>query len=46
MLEARRIFEIAERRHAVTFGLLLCQRRPSDGRGQRSRTKQERFAAC
>jgi len=29
----------------VTFGLLLCQRRPSDGRGQRSRTKQERFAA-
>ena len=46
MLESRRIFEVAERRHAVALGALLCQRRPSDRRGERSRTKEQRFAAC
>src|SRR4029450_2589611 len=46
MLEASWIFEVAEGRHAVTLGALACQRRPSNRRCKRRRTKEERFAAC
>jgi len=51
MLEIRRIFEIAESRHAVALGLLRClDLRCFDisrqSRYKRSRTKEDRFAAC
>src|SRR5262249_3950043 len=44
MLEVRRIFELAERRHAVTLGSLLRRGRSGDGRGQSAGAKRERIA--
>jgi hypothetical protein len=51
MLEVGRIFEIAESRHAVALGLLRCLALrcfdiSRQSRCKRSRTKEERFAAC
>ena len=44
MLEARRIFQVAEGRHAVTLGPLVGTGRSSDARCQRAGTKRERVA--
>src|SRR5262249_34139495 len=44
MLEVRRIFELAEGRHAVTLGSLLRRGRSGEARRQRAGTKRQRVA--
>ena len=45
MLEVGGIFEVAEGRHAVALGTILCRRRPHRDRRQRSGAENERIAA-
>jgi hypothetical protein len=46
MLEIRRIFEITEGRYSVALGVLSCLHILGEGRCERTRTEEERFAAC